>query len=57
MLPEDPMMLLSYVNTKLRDFYPDLKSFCQAENVPEETVKEKLAQIAYEYDEKWNKFI
>ncbi|MBR3339221.1 MAG: DUF4250 family protein, partial [Lachnospiraceae bacterium] len=27
MLPRDPMILLSYVNLKLRDFYPDLDSF------------------------------
>ena len=24
MLPQDPMILLSYLNTKLRDFYPTL---------------------------------
>ena len=24
MIPKDPFMLLSYVNTQLRDFYPDL---------------------------------
>ena len=28
MIPEDPVMLLSYVNMKLRDFYPSLDAFC-----------------------------
>lgn len=30
MIPKDPFMLLSYVNTQLRDFYPDLDQMCQA---------------------------
>ena len=28
MLPQDPMILLSYLNTKLRDFYPTLDALC-----------------------------
>ena len=28
MLPQDPVILLSYVNTKLRDDYPTLDSRC-----------------------------
>ena len=28
MMPKDPVMLLSYVNTQLRDFYPSLAEFC-----------------------------
>lgn len=57
MLPEDPMMLLSYVNTQLRDFYPDLASFCKSQDVAEEDLKNKLKTIDYEYDEKLNKFV
>ena len=33
MVPKDPVMLLSYVNTKLRDFYSDMEKFCEEENI------------------------
>ena len=29
-IPNDPMILLSFVNTKLRDFYPSLDKMCDA---------------------------
>lgn len=57
MLPEDPMILLSYVNTQLRDFYSDLEAFCQDLNVDAEKIREKLRSIDYEYDEKSNRFV
>ena len=57
MLPEDPVMLLSYVNTQLRDFYPDLAGFCKSLHVSEDELKKKLKTIDYEYDEKLNKFV
>ena len=28
-IPRDPVMLLSYVNTQLRDFYPSLEALCE----------------------------
>ena len=28
MIPEDPVILLSFVNTKLRDEYPNLDELC-----------------------------
>ena len=42
MLPRDPMILLSYVNLKLRDFYPDLDSFCAGECVDKDYILDKL---------------
>lgn len=57
MIPQDPMMLLSFVNTNLRDFYPDLKSFCDSQNISEDELVQKLKTIDYEYDEKLNKFV
>ena len=57
MLPEDPMMLLSYVNTQLRDFYESLERFCSSQDVSAEELKKKLKTIDYEYDEKLNKFV
>lgn len=56
-MPKDPVMLLSYVNTQLRDFYPHLTEFCQAMNVNREELVEKLGGIDYEYDEGRNQFI
>lgn len=56
-LPEDSAILLSYVNTKLRDMYPSLKEFCAAEGVDMEVVSRKLKEIAYEYDEEANQFV
>lgn len=57
MIPEDPMMLLSYVNTQLRDFYPNLESFCEDKGADREEVIEKLRGVGYEYDEKLNRFV
>ena len=57
MLPTDPMMLLSYVNTQLRDFYPDLTSFCKDNGLDQEEICKKLRSIDYEYDLELNKFV
>ena len=55
-LPSDPMILLSVVNTKLRDFYPSLQALCDDMEISEAELKEKLAQIDYEYDGLKNQF-
>lgn len=57
MIPSDPMMLLSYVNTQLRDFYPSLSAFCEDAQISEEALKEKLLGIDYIYDEALNRFV
>ena len=56
-LPTDPMILLSYVNTQLRDFYPDLTSFCKDNGLDQEEICKKLRSIDYEYDLELNKFV
>ena len=56
-LPSDPMILLSVVNTKLRDFYPSLHALCDDMEISEAELKEKLAQIDYEYDGLKNQFV
>lgn len=56
-IPNDPMMLLSYVNTQLRDFYTSLDDFCKSVSIDEELLLEKLHSIDYEYDVSINKFI
>ena len=55
-LPKDPVMLLSVVNTKLRDYYPNLEELAKAEGVTIEETTKKLATINYLYDENHNRF-
>lgn len=56
-LPKDAVMLLSFVNMKLRDFYPSLAAFCEEAAIEEAELKEKLAAIDYEYDASVNQFV
>lgn len=56
-IPNDPAMLLSFVNTQLRDNYASLEDFCEAFGSDEAEIKEKLLKLDYEYDESLNKFI
>ena len=55
-IPKDPVMLLSVVNTNLRDYYSDLDSFCQAKDVDKNSLIKKLSDIGYEYDKNQNQF-
>lgn len=55
-VPNDPMMLLSFVNLKLRDFYPSLDAMCEDMELNKDEIIAKLATIDYEYDEALNKF-
>ena len=55
--PKDPAMLLSYVNTQLRDFYPSMEEFCKAMDVEKAEIDEKLAMIDYEYDPVNNRYV
>lgn len=56
-LPKDSMILLSVVNTKLRDFYTDLDTLCQEMQIEKKELTEKLASIDYEYDAGLNQFV
>ncbi|MCC8137057.1 MAG: DUF4250 domain-containing protein [Clostridiales bacterium] len=56
-LPSDPMILLSYINTQLRDNYASLDDLCAGLNVSKETIMEKLAAAEYEYDAGRNAFV
>lgn len=57
MIPKDPVMLLSFVNMKLRDYYGDLESLCDMFNLDQKELEEKLAGINYHYDREQNQFI
>ena len=56
-LPNDPMLCLSVVNTKLRDHYKDLDALCEDLEIEKDALTEKLALIDYAYDEAENQFI
>ena len=55
-IPNDPVILLSYANTQLRDFYSSLDEMCVSLDINKTELITKLASIDYEYDEALNKF-
>ena len=56
MLPKDPFILLSYINTKLRDEYESLTELCAALDADEEEITAALAGAGYAYDPEANQF-
>ena len=56
-IPQEPVILLSYINTQLRDFYPSLKELARSLDASEQEIKDKLAPINYTYDESKNRFV
>ena len=56
-LPNDPVMLLSVINTKLRDYYPNLEMLCEDMHLEPEWLCGKLRMIDYEYDAGQNRFL
>ena len=56
-MPNDPAMLLSFVNLKLRDYYDSLDAMCDDLGVDKEEIVRKLAGIDYEYDPGQNAFV
>ena len=56
-LPQDPIMLLSYVNTQLRDNYSSLDDFCTSMDISRDELEQKLKAVNYEYDSVKNAFV
>ncbi len=59
MLPQDPVMLLSYINTQLRDNYSSLENLADGLDIPQSdlnAVVGKLGSIGYKYDSSTNQF-
>lgn len=56
-LPKDPVLLLSVVNTELRDRFPTLERLAAAHMTEEKEIREKLEQIGYQYDAERNQFV
>ncbi|MDF2802795.1 MAG: hypothetical protein K0S61_2698 [Anaerocolumna sp.] len=55
-IPKDPFILLSYINTQLRDYYKTLEDLCDRLDIEEEELKSKLSDIHYEYIPELNQF-
>jgi hypothetical protein len=56
-LPKDPVMLLSFVNLKLRDYYSSFDAFCEGEDADGDEITKSLARIDYHYDDASNQFV
>ena len=55
-LPNDPVMLLSYINTQLRDNYSSFEDLCDSLDVDGAEITSKLSAINYEYNPELNQF-
>lgn len=56
-IPNDPAMLLSFINLKLRDFYPSFDKLCEDLSLSPDDIVAKLKTIDYEYDSDSNQFV
>lgn len=57
MLPKDPVMLLSVINTKLRDAYASLDALCEGMDVSRAQIEQALKSVGYAYDAQKNQFV
>ena len=57
MIPNDPILLLSFVNTRLRDECDSLYELCAVLDVSRSDLEGRLAAIGYAYDKRINQFI
>lgn len=55
-LPKDPVILLSIINTLLRDKYKSFDELCDDYNIKESEITSKLNLIGYSYNDKLNQF-
>ena len=56
-IPKDPAMLLSFINTQLRDFYPSVEELCSALSLSKEERDRTLSSIDYSYDREQNRYL
>lgn len=57
MMPKDPAILLSYVNTKLRDEFPSLAELCAALDADRAALEAALERLDYRYSPERNQFV
>ena len=56
MLPQDPVMLMSVLNTKLRDGYDSLEALCEDLELERDELTDRLHEAGFDYDPKQNQF-
>ena len=56
-LPKDPMILFSFLNTRLRDFYPSLDVLCDDMGVDKQALLQAMAGVGFRYDPERNAFV
>jgi len=56
-IPKDPVILLSYINTQLRDNYPTLEELCKSLSLDEKEITGKLESTGYLYNKEKNQFL
>lgn len=57
MIPKDPVMLLSFMNMRLRDHSMDLDALCEDLDVERSEIEETLAKMDYHYSKELNRFV
>ncbi len=57
MIPNDPIILLSFLNTKLRDKYKDIDEMCDDMELDREEIEKKLLSVGYKYSDARNQFV
>lgn len=55
-IPKDPIILLSYINTKLRDEFDSLEDLCKSLSVDQNQLENSLSDIGYYYQREQNRF-
>lgn len=55
-LPNDPAMLLGFLNMKLRDYYTGLDELCEDMNIDKEALLARMKEAGWEYSEENKKF-
>ena len=55
-IPKDPFILYSWVNLKLRDYYPSLDALCEDLDIPKDEILSKLSALGFKYDPNQNRF-
>ena len=56
MLPQDPYILLSFVNTELRDRFDSLEAFCEDHPAERSELVQKLEEAGFHYDPAQKRF-
>jgi len=57
MLPKDPMILFSVLNTKLRDQYGSLDALCDDMEADKQELLDTMAKVGFHYDPERNAFV